>query len=212
MKGWHLILFCVGAFVPSKDFLTFLQKFINDMAAVKDYDLAEFANISLQRLLLTQQKGPRKYAPSELEIENILARRPIVSRIYLLDSTTKAIYISSSDTVKDAIQQLNTKFDINPDQQLGFGLFEVNQTGETSILPLPENDYICDFLTEWENKSQGKTEETFKFLFKRKLFFFDYLQDLKLANENAVVFNLIFFQVIVIHFFLPIHFCFVDFI
>lgn len=196
IKGWQLLLFCVGAFAPSKDFSSYLHKFINDMATtVKDYELAEYANISLQRLTLTQEKGPRKFAPSELEIENILAKRPIVSRIWLLDSTTKAIYISSSDKVKDAIVQLNSKFDIHSDSRLGFGLFEVNQTGDTSILPLPEGDYICDYLAEWETKSQGKSEDIFKFLFKRKVHLGTYLDDIALASSNAVVFNLIFFQV-----------------
>lgn len=196
LKGWQLLLFCVGAFAPSKDFLNYLQKFIGDMATtVKDYELAEYANISLQRLTLTLQKGSRKYAPSELEIENILAKRPIVSRIFLLDSTTKAIYISSSDTVNDAILQLNSKFDVHSDNNLGFGLFEVNQTGETSILPLPESNYVCDCLAEWELKGQGKTEETFKFLFKRKVHLTDYESDITLSATNAVVFNLIFFQV-----------------
>lgn len=196
LKGWELIHFCLICFQPSQEFSGHLLRFIKEIADNNSQgELQEWANQCLQRITETAQKGYRKYAPSRDEIQAVLARRPLVTRIYLLDSTTKAIYIKSSTTVKEAIHDLNNKFNLTAQQ--GFALFEVNHSGEdkNSILPLTEKNYVCDYLAQYEKASGGKPiEDAYKFLFRRKLTLVDPRDDAKLATTNPVVFNLLFHQ------------------
>jgi len=120
-----------------------------------------------------------------------------VSRIYLLDSTTKAIHVRSTTTVKEAVNDLNSKFQLTAAH--GFGLFEVNHEADNSILPLAQNDYLCDYLAAWEKAAGARPqEECFKFLYKKKLFILDPKDDIQLASNptHLIIFNLIFHQLL----------------
>lgn len=81
-----------------------------------------------------------------------------------------------------------------------------------TILPLPGNDAILDYLSVWEKqlekekvkkmtyfllmKFQGKEmDSSFKFLFKRKILTGEPTDDLKLGTAEPVVFAFIFQQV-----------------
>jgi len=123
--------------------------------------------------------------------------RPIISRIYLLDSTTKAIHVRSTTIVKEAVADLNHKFQLTAAH--GFGLFEVNHEADNSILPLAQNEYLCDYISSWEKAAGARPlEECFKFLYKKKLFILDAKDDIQLAHSNVhmLIFNLIFHQLL----------------
>lgn len=52
-------------------------------------------------------------------------------RVYLLDGTTKAIYVKNTTTIKEAVAELNDKFNLHHDD--GFSLFEVNHEAGWSV-------------------------------------------------------------------------------
>ena len=189
---------CCGCFMPSEELSVTLSRYMDEASEAKlDPKITDYAVLSLKRASEIIIKGPRKMPPSDIEIEALKANKPIVIRIYLLDGTTKAIYVNGFTTIRDAVEDLNEKFNLTHAD--GFSLYEVNHEADT-ILPLSSANYVCDYLAHWERFLQPNDkglDTRFKFLYKRRAFLLDPISDIQqLSQFNPFVFNLLFHQVL----------------
>jgi hypothetical protein len=195
--GWELLAVCAGSFLPSEELSLTISRYVEETVEANfDAVISEYATLCMKRSSELIIRGPRKLPPGDAEIESIKENKPVVIRIYLLDGTTKAIYATSFTTIKDAVEDLNEKFNLTHAD--GFSLYEVNHEADT-ILPLSSANYVCDYLAHWERflqPSDKGLDSRYKFLYKRRTFLEDPMDDLQLlSSQNNFVFTLIFNQV-----------------
>lgn len=68
-----------------------------------------------------------------------------------------------------------------------------------TILPAMDRDYICDYLSSWEDlclQKNKSVDQMFKFLFKRRNALHEPIEDLNYQDTNVFAFNIIFFQIL----------------
>lgn len=113
--------------------------------ASNDSNVSALAKWTLDALKRTKLNGPRRHAPSTLEIETIKSSRPHLIRFFFLDGNVKAIQVHPCHTTEDTIKSLAEKIGLL--DTLGWALFEVTPDFEHY---LRGQTYIGDVLAEWE--------------------------------------------------------------
>jgi myosin-7 len=152
-RGWELLALCSISFPPGKMLYKYLQAFMK--VAMADSVVGGMAAWALNSLRHTKLNGPRRLAPSALEIHAVRNLQNIVCRIYFLDGQAKAIAIESTWTAHDAIAELAQKLNLRDTD--GWSLFETTPQSEHFIRG---QEYIGDILAEWEAAKRTSMQMT----------------------------------------------------
>lgn len=162
LKGWMLLGVCAGAFAPSKEFepylLSYCEAHKEDPAGA-----GEYARYCIGRLVKTSSLGPRREVPTNMEIEAIKMRLPVLIRVYHLDGTFDVLPVTSWVTPSLLKAMVCEKRGIQDGE--AFGLYEMTPEGEERFLDPEER--ILDLVAYWqrlfeEEKSKGEDGESKK--------------------------------------------------
>ena len=95
IKGWILLCMCTGCFLPTEDFSKYLVGHVQETKELDEGPMAEeakYAKMCYERIGRTLQKGRRKHAPGEFEMECIETANTLLCRIHLLDGSVKTVF------------------------------------------------------------------------------------------------------------------------
>lgn len=140
--------------------MNYLQNSINS----SNVDISKYAVYALTTLNKISKAG-RRYAPSTEEFTNVLNRatasmQPIYCRIFMLDGTSKAIFIDPASTIQFATNQIVSKIDLKDSEG-----FEICEGGIGYDVGLKPEANLCDIMASWEFKKEKP-----KFIFKKRFF------------------------------------------
>lgn len=198
LKGWMLLGVCTGAFAPSKEFEPYLMSYCEahreDGGGVGDY-----ATFCLGRIKKTTELGPRKEVPTDMEIEAVKLRLPVLVRVYHLDGTYDVLPVTSWVTPSLLKAMVCEKRNIQNAE--AFGIYEMTPEGEERFLDPDER--ILDLIAYWqrlfeEEKAKGEDAEAkklkkkalgghfYRVVFKVHMYFEPAKDDVSAAHEMYV--------------------------
>jgi hypothetical protein len=98
LKGWQLMVLCLGAFPPSPTFAPYLKMYCNTSKEEGEGEMADFAGYALQHIDKIHTIGPRHEVPTGAELEVAQHMQKLEHKIYFLDGTFKEVSIDPWDT------------------------------------------------------------------------------------------------------------------
>ncbi|CAK9035380.1 Unconventional myosin-VIIb [Durusdinium trenchii] len=182
LRGWELIAMCAGLFPPSTKLEKYLLSYIRRATEHQSYPgVGKLAEHSMLRVQKTIELGPRKEAPTDMEIEAVRAITPVSVQVKLLDGAIIHLEAESWTTIGELNEQMAVRLKI--DDPTPFSLFEISTLDEERALD--EEDRILDVLSFWarEIKLSKKSKEPldFSLVYKVRLFF-----DILESDVNAI--------------------------
>ena len=112
--------------------------------------------------------------PTAIEIEAVKERQPVIVRFYLLDGAHHTVPVESWTTVAELNKMSGQKCSVQDSSP--FAMFEVSNQDEERVME--EDERVLDLLAFWQrefNDAKAKSKkaelETFRFLYKMRLFF-----------------------------------------
>eukprot|EP01119_Soliformovum_irregulare_P019094 TRINITY_DN5985_c1_g1_i2.p1 TRINITY_DN5985_c1_g1~~TRINITY_DN5985_c1_g1_i2.p1 ORF type:complete len:2204 (+),score=700.78 TRINITY_DN5985_c1_g1_i2:993-6614(+) len=149
---WELIATSCGIVLPSQPFIEILQRFLRENTF--DHEIGYLAALALSRLENSLKTLiHRTRCPSQLEFDSVKSSTDLTCDIQLPDSTTRAITVTCSTTIDQAILQLVEKFPQNF-QDEGWGLCFLESHND--VIFLRGEDYFCDWLMIREEESKDR--------------------------------------------------------
>lgn len=129
LKGWELLMLVTGTFPPSKSLSSFLFDFFrkNSSDDSEDRQVAQLAKTCHLRMKKIIKFGVRSSVPSMSEIRAIQQGRDVVVEVYLLNESSRQIYVDSFLQVDGAKNLFSNQLDLNYDKP--FALFQVAESG-----------------------------------------------------------------------------------
>jgi len=143
VRAWQFICICAVTFPPGKLLYKYLQVFVKQN--FQDSVIGPYAKWAYESLKRTKLNGPRKYAPSALEMDSIRNLQQFYVRFYFLDGKAKALGVHQTATAADVIVELAEKIGLQDVD--GWALYEQTPDDEHFIR---QQEYICDMLSQWE--------------------------------------------------------------
>eukprot|EP01006_Ploeotia_vitrea_P038499 TRINITY_DN66241_c8_g1_i1.p1 TRINITY_DN66241_c8_g1~~TRINITY_DN66241_c8_g1_i1.p1 ORF type:complete len:707 (+),score=392.65 TRINITY_DN66241_c8_g1_i1:360-2480(+) len=188
-RGWQLMGICTGIFPPSKEFMPYLEVFLDISLEQwkKHAELRQRILYCQQRLESTFLNGAREHAPVESEVTAAENMGSIAVRIKLVDGTFKTMAIESQTKVDDLCGILRKKMGLPTDET--FGLYElsrdvVDKRPRRWVRNLDGNDRLLDVMATWpirlreRQEIDKKSQLHFDLMFQVNLFISDLLDNL----------------------------------
>lgn len=190
-RAWQLLTVCCGNFPPSAQLMSPLKLFLDEnfdnlekgsaSIASREVNLldlqenrisiSELAQYARLRLDRCGKVGARGKAPSQMEVEKVMQRKPVTVSVFLVNGLEIKMQVDTWTTIKDLIDEIGKYLEIK-DITI-FSLVEVSEDLKEYVLPI--EDRVLDILSDWEieYRSNRKTDETpeNQFLFRIRLFF-----------------------------------------
>ncbi|XP_041849279.1 unconventional myosin-VIIa-like [Melanotaenia boesemani] len=168
-RGWQLMWMCTGLFPPSLILRGYTQRFLETRPR------EQLAADCLQRMQEISSREPRKFPPSQAEVEAIQQNSNyIYYKVHFPNDTDDLFEVTSTTTVKDLRCSIASKLKLSsPD---GYGLYVKTPL---KIRSLDEQQYFFDNLREplevpkkaKKQKEANLTNMPCLVIFKRKLWF-----------------------------------------
>ena len=172
----------------------------------QDSVIGPFAKWTLDALKKTKLNGPRRLAPSALELDSIRNLQPFYIRFYFLDGKAKALGVPQTSTAANVIVDLAEKIGLKDAE--GWALFETTPDYEHFVRG---QEYICDLLAQWELAKRSSLQMTkyqtmsrkgsgvnaamgagdAKFIFRRRLF-----KNPRIIPTDPVEYSLLYAQAV----------------
>eukprot|EP00036_Acanthoecidae_sp_10tr_P012400 CAMPEP_0206295594 /NCGR_PEP_ID=MMETSP0106_2-20121207/5245_1 /ASSEMBLY_ACC=CAM_ASM_000206 /TAXON_ID=81532 /ORGANISM="Acanthoeca-like sp., Strain 10tr" /LENGTH=2074 /DNA_ID=CAMNT_0053726249 /DNA_START=150 /DNA_END=6370 /DNA_ORIENTATION=- len=152
-RAWSFLCMCCVSFPPRKSLYPYVKAFIKPYE--RDQMVGPTATFSLDALKKVNYNGPRRYAPSTIEIQAIMKLQPIICRFYFLDGQAKAIGVHPSWTAADVIAAIAAKIGLQ--NTAGWALFESTPQVEHFIR---NHEYVGDILAQWEAEQRTSMKMT----------------------------------------------------
>ena len=96
MRAWQFICIASVVFPPGKLFYKYIQVYFRQ--SFNDSIVGPYAKWAFDALKKTRLNGPRRYAPSSLEIESIRNLQQFYVRFYFMDGKVKALGVHQTAT------------------------------------------------------------------------------------------------------------------
>ncbi|KAK2143741.1 hypothetical protein LSH36_816g00081 [Paralvinella palmiformis] len=117
LQGWVLMALCIGCFLPSDQFINYLQSYLR---AVKD-DFKEYAMYTRRLIKRTTANGPRYHPPNWLEVQATKMRRFVDLPVALPDGRMQTVEADSAIIASEVCNKIAVETNLK--DTYGFSLF-----------------------------------------------------------------------------------------
>lgn len=158
-RGWVLLALCAGCFPCSPKLFPYLMCFVRGNGS---NPYSEYVEERLQRVI---ENGPRRYPPSQMEVEAARSRERESAyqlKISLSNGGAMEAGVNSTTTAEEVCGVLAGRLGLDEENALGFSLHIVSGKGDA--VAVDSDEMVMDIVSEYE--SRGPCE----ILFKKSLF------------------------------------------
>lgn len=181
IRGWQLLYFCLQSFPFHSEAV---NKILTDLFRATE-ELETTENIGFCFTLYKWQLANATYRHNPVSPEEVTAaeeeKETFAIKVWLVNGTAKALYITGLSTALIVSQDLASKLGVTNLSE--WGLFEQHRPSD-SLRPIADNAILCDFLYNW-SKTNKKSED-FTFLWKRRMLI-DPSKDLQAIRDKSPI-------------------------
>ncbi|KJE97607.1 hypothetical protein CAOG_010144 [Capsaspora owczarzaki ATCC 30864] len=183
LQCWHVLAIACGIFLPSRQFLEYLNTHLTRHGTTKT-ESGKFALYCQRCVRRTEANGHRTHRPSRMEVASVILRNPydhsfpMSIPVLLPGGQQHIVGFDPASTVEEMLNMLNRELRLRPTSMTGFALFCRDPIHTNIDRSLKASTSIGDVLGLWERQARehkvglvDQHSSPVRLGFRRKLYF-----------------------------------------